>query len=334
MKFDCIHGYVKRIDPESKQVWLEDRPVSYDKLLIASGATPNELAFPGLTDFLVFRDFMDAAKIKEQVSSSKRVLILGGGILGLELAGALNKLGIENIAIVQLTNFVGGPLLDQKAAEWLQEKIRGDGITLFLSDSLDHVEDHTAILKSGLTWKFELFVQSTGIRPQFPEIPGLKSGRGIQIGDQSQTNLPDIFAAGDCTEFYNPKLDRWMTTRIWLDGARQGRAAANAMAGNYLELNHPPFFNASFIYKERYAYIGEPHEADGENYVWKTKSAYRKIRVLDGKLAGALLIGNRHGMMAIYHAIGKTVQEKDLALASPDYKWNELTGADWDYLFY
>ncbi len=334
MNFDRIPGEVKRIDPEAKQVWLDDQFVSYDKLLIASGATPNRLTLPGLADSLVFRSFQDAAEIKERVSKCKKVVILGGGILGLELAGALNNLGIENIAIVQVMDYVGGPLLDLRAAEWLQKKIRGDGITLFLSDTVDHVEDHKAILKSGHTWEFDLFVQSVGIRPQFPETPGLKVGRGVQIDDQSRTNLPDVFAAGDCTETYNLKLDRWMTTRIWLDGARQGRAAAYAMTGNHLEKDHPPFFNASLIYTERYVYIGEPHGADGENYVWQTETAYRKIHVKDGKLTGALLIGNRHGMMAIYQAIGKTVQEISPALASPDHGWNDLTGADWDYFFY
>lgn len=334
MHFNCIHGYTNSIQPEAKQVLMEDQVLNYDKLLIASGATPNRVPIPGLADSLVFRSFQDAAEIKERVTKGKRVMILGGGILGLELAGALNNLGIDNIAIVQLMNFVGGPLLDQGAAEWLQTKIRADGITLFLSDTVDHVEDHTAILKNGHTWEFDLFVQSVGIRPQYPETPGLKIGRGIQIDDQSRTNLPDVFAAGDCTETYHPKLERWMTTRIWLDGARQGRAAAYAMTGNHLIKDHPPFFNASLIYTERYATIGEPHGDDGENFVWQTEAAYRKIRVLDGKLAGALLIGNRHGMMAIYQAIGKAVQELSPTLASPDYRWNDLTGEDWDYFFY
>jgi NADPH-dependent 2,4-dienoyl-CoA reductase/sulfur reductase-like enzyme len=334
MKFDRITGTVEAVDPAARQVLLGGQTISYDKLLIATGAAPNQFPIPGLSDSLVFRNFQDSAEIKRQVSQNKRVMILGGGVLGLELAGALHKLGIDHIAIVQLTNFVGGPLLDQPAAEWLQEKIRRDGITLFLSDTVDHVEGQTAYLKSGEKWDFDLFIQSTGVRPQFPEIPGLKYGRGIQINDQGQTNLPDIYAAGDCTETYNPKLKRWMTTRIWLDGARQGRSAAYAMTGNRLDKNHLPFFNASLIFTEPYAYIDEPHVDDGVTTVWKTDSAYRKIRVIKGKLAGALLIGNRHGMMAIYKAIGEAVKENEADLAAPDFKWNELTEPNWDYFFY
>jgi len=334
MNLGRTFGEVSKIDPVKHEVYVNDQAIVYYKLLIATGATPNRIQIPGLDGSLVFRSIRDAAEIQEQVGCCNRVLILGGGILGLELAGALHHLGIENIAVVQLTNYVGGPLLDQAAAEWLQSKMRADGITLFLADTIDHVEEKTAFFKSGARWNFDLFVQSVGIRPQFPEVPGLETGRGIRIDDQSRTNITDFFAAGDCTETYHPAMQRWMTTRVWLDGARQGRAAAYAMMGKDLEKDRSPFFNASLIYTERYGYIGEPHGEDGISNVWKTERAYRKVRIVDGKLAGGLLIGNRHGMMAMYRSIGLAVSDAGPALAAPDYAWNELTGNDWDYYFY
>ena len=334
MNLGRMKGIVTKVDPQTHKVWVSDQAIPYHKLLIATGAQPNRIPIPGLEESLVFRSFRDAAMIQEQVGCCNRVLILGGGILGLELAGALHNLGIENIAVVQLMDYVGGPLLDQAAAEWLQAKMLTDGITLFLADTIDHVEEKTAIFKSGARWDFDLFVQSVGIRPQFPEVPGLETSRGIQINDQSRTNIADIFAAGDCTETYDPALERWMTTRVWLDGARQGRAAAYAMIGKDLEKVRSPFFNASLIYTERYGYFGDPHGEDGDSYVWKTETAYRKVRLVNGKLAGALLIGNRHGMMAMYRSIGLLVADAGAALAAPDYAWNELTGNDWDYYFY
>ncbi|MCD4671978.1 MAG: hypothetical protein K8R77_04875 [Anaerolineaceae bacterium] len=85
----------------------------------------------------------------------------------------------------------------------------------------------------------------------------------------------------------------------WM-GQRQGRAAAYAMTGKDFSVDHIPFFNVSNIYIERYTYIGEPHGEDGEVFIWKTESAYRKVRIVGGKLAGVLLLGNRHGTMAMY----------------------------------
>jgi NAD(P)H-nitrite reductase large subunit len=334
MRLERVDGKVSKVDVETHQVWMDGKAVGYDRLLIATGAQPNQISIPGLEESLVFRSFKDAKLIQEQVGCCNRVLILGGGILGLELAGALHLLGIENVAVVQVMDYVGGPLLDKQAAEWLQEKMRADGLNLFVADTIEKIEEKSAVFKSGKRWEFDLLVQSVGVRPQFPEVLGLNAGRGIQIDDQSSTNLADVFAAGDCTETYNAQLERWMTTRIWLDCARQGRAAAHAMTGNGFSKEHTPFFNASYIYTERYTYIGAPHGESGESYIWKTDSAYRKVRIVDGKLTGVLLLGNRHGTMALSKAIGKPVYEAGPGLAMPDFDWNGITGRDWDYHFF
>ena len=334
LQLNRVVGKVTQVDAENHQVWIDRKIINYDRLLIATGAEPNRVSIPGLDESLVFRTFKDARNIQEKVGCCNRVLILGGGILGLELAGALHLFGINGIAVAQVMGYVGAPLLDQSAAEWLQDKMRDDGISLFIADTIEQVEGQEAVFKSGKRWMFDLFVQSVGVKPQFPDVPGLIVGRGIQIDDHGGTNLQDVFAAGDCTETYHADLERWMTTRIWLDGARQGRAAAYAMSGHAFSMEKPPFFNASYIYTEHYAYMGDPHSVDGEHFIWKTDSAYRKIRIEDGKLVGGLLLGNRHGMMAMYKAIGKFVPETGPGLAMPDYNWNDISGNDWDYHFY
>lgn len=124
-----------------------------------------------------------------------------------------------------------------------------------------------------------------------------------------------------------------MTIRIWLDGTQQGRVVAYSMTGKDFSVDHTPFFNVSYIYIERYTYIGEPHGEDGEVFIWKTESAYRKVRVVEGKLAGVLLLGNRHGTMVMFRAIGRLVPQSGPELAAPDFAWNELAGQDWDYFF-
>ncbi len=106
------------------------------------------------------------------MTADTRVLILGGGVLGLELAGALVQIGVRNTAIVQLMDFLGPPLLDRPAGKWLERRIRADGLKLFLSDTVDHVEGQVAHFKSGKTWAFDLFVQSIGVRARFPEVAG------------------------------------------------------------------------------------------------------------------------------------------------------------------
>jgi NAD(P)H-nitrite reductase large subunit len=233
---------------------------------------------------------------------------------------------------------VGKPILDQHAAEWLQRRMRADDLDLFLNDTVTHVTTEagaspTAHCKSGKTWAFDLFVQTVGILPRYPEVAGLKIGRGIQIDEHARTNLPNIYAAGDCTEIYDAATERWHPTRTWLDGARQGRVAGCGMTGRTASAASAPFFNASIIYDIFYAYIGAPHGA-GETYLWQEPGAYRKMHVVDGKLAGAMLMGQRHGMMALYKAIGQPVAQYGDEIAAPEFPWNDLTGQDWDYDFY
>jgi NAD(P)H-nitrite reductase large subunit len=218
--------------------------------------------------------------------------------------------------------------------------MRADGIELFLEDTVERVEGETAHLTSGRTWDFDTFVQSVGVHPVYPEVPGLTVGRGIRIDAFSQTNLPDVYAAGDCTETQKPGSDRWETTRIWLDGARQARVAACRMTGGAVAqarveaILKRPFLNASIIYTLLYSLIGRPHDEGGEVYLWKDGDAYRKFRVVGGRLAGAMLIGQRHGTMAIFDAVGQRVSRFGADIARPDFPWSELGGQDWDYMFY
>ncbi|MGC9349894.1 MAG: NAD(P)/FAD-dependent oxidoreductase [Anaerolineae bacterium] len=335
MHIETVTGLVSEVDPEQKSVTLEngDR-MPYDKLLIATGARPNVIPIDGLSDPLAYRTWDDARKIKARVTSDARVLILGGGVLGLELAGALVEIGMHNIAIVQLMDFLGPPLLDEPAGRWLEKRIRDDGLTIFLGDTVERVEGDVAHFRSGKTWTFDLFVQSVGVRPRYPEVPELEVGRAIRIDEHATTNLPDIYAAGDCTETCVRSKGEWRPTRIWLDCARQGKVAGCSMAGVDASLTEYPFLNASILYDIHYAYIGEPNADSGTVYLNETDRTYRKVRLVDGKLSGAVLMGDRRGMMPMYQAIGISVAEYGDRVVQPDFPWNDLTGRDWGYLFF
>lgn len=335
MRIEQRTGHVTRVEPKAGQVHLADGGrIDYDRLLIATGARANVYSVEGLEETVVFRSLADARHIKESLGCCGRALIVGGGVLGLELAGALHNMGIQHIAVVQRTPPLGKPLLDASASGWLQQRMRADGVDLFIRDTVVRVEGKTAYLKSGKAWDFDVLVQAVGITPVFPEVPGLTVGIGIRIDDHCRTNLPDIYAAGDCTETCVPDSDRWQTTRIWLDCAQQGSTAGRNMAGRDATLPDQPFFNASIMYTVLYTYVGEPHGEEGEIHIWQKGDGYRKLRVVDGKLAGALLLGERHGGMALLRAIGKPVAGFGADIARPDFPFNDLTGRDWDYLFY
>jgi nitrite reductase (NADH) large subunit len=348
MHIEQVMGHVLQVDAETRRAYLADGDhIDYAKTLIATGAHANTIPIPGLPETLVFRSLADAREIKARLGCCGRALILGGGVLGLELAGAIHEMGIPHIAVVHRSGFVGRPLLDEPAAEWVQARMRADGIDLFLDDTVERVEGRMAHLRNSqaaaaaaaeaaaaVAWEFDVFVQTVGITPVFPEVPGLTVGQGIRIDARCRTNLPGIYAAGDCTETRVPGEDRWQTTRVWLDCARQGRVAGRNMAADEAALHRTPFFNASIIYRTLYAFAGEPHGEEGKAHIWRNRDGYRKLRVVDGRLAGALLLGQRQGSYAILKAIGQPVARFGADIACPDFPYNDLSGQDWDYLFY
>lgn len=128
---------------------------------------------------------------------------------------------------MHLLPHIGAPLLDRPAADWLLQRITADGVEVFLEDTVERVEAGRAHLRGGVVRPFDLLIQAVGITPVFPEIPGLTRGQGIRIDERCRTSLPHVHAAGDCTERLETETGRWLTTRFWLDGSRQGRTAGS-----------------------------------------------------------------------------------------------------------
>jgi len=336
MEFEQVSGVVQKVHPERQSLEFADgREMHYDALCVATGATPNIIPFSGLNNDQIhtYRTKADAEFIKSKLLDQPQVLIIGGGVLGLELAGGLKRLGLKDVAIIEYQGHIARPILDEPLARWLEGRIRDDGYRIFLDDTIGHVEGDLAVLKSGESIRFDLLVESVGITPTFPELPGLESGQGIRIDPHGRTNLEKVFACGDCTETFDAKSEKWQTTRIWHDCARQGRAAGAAMAGGENPYHKKGFFNCSYIYNELYSYVGDPH-GEGTVYRFDEDATHRKIRLEDGALAGAVLINNRMGTTPIFDALGMDLSSYGEELAHPDFDWNALTGKDWDYRFF
>ena len=336
MAIDQIEGTVAQVYPEEKQLLFEDgRRMTYTTLCIATGGKPNTIHFEGLDEnqIITYRNIADARLIKSKLSHNPHVLIIGGGVLGLELAAGLKRIGVKNVAIIEYFRHIARPIMDEPLARWLEARIQTDGFHLFLNDTIDHVEGKTAILKSGQVQHFDLLIEAVGITPSFPKVTDLDIGKGIRVDEFGQTNLPGIFACGDCTETFIHSKGKWQTTRIWLDCARQGRAAGASMAGGKHPYVKKAFFNCSDIYLEQYSYIGDPH-GEGEIYYYHQGSTHRKVRLVDDVLAGAVLINNRQGTIPIFESVGMDLSGFGEELAHPDFDWNTISGENWDYRFY
>jgi len=191
------------------EVTLDDgAAISYDKLLLANGASPFVPPLPGADQVGVFtlRTLDDADALLARIVPDANVVVVGGGLLGLEAARALAERRMRP-SVIEFASRLLPNQLDECSAEMLVEHLRGLGVTALLGAESQQIlsgEHGTAgvLLKDGRLAQGEFVLFSTGVRPNVTVAreAGIAIGRGVQVNDSMQTSAPDVYAAGDVVE--------------------------------------------------------------------------------------------------------------------------------------
>ncbi|MGD9738233.1 MAG: nitrite reductase large subunit NirB [Bauldia sp.] len=207
--FDLRTGRrVVAIDPEERTVETDDGAVTpYDKLLVANGSLPIRLAIPGrdLPGVISYRDLDDVDAMLAAAEITKRAVVIGGGLLGLEAAAGLNARGMD-VTVIHLAPTLMERQLDQAAGYLLQQEMERRGIRVITRGNTHEItgeERATGVrLDDGRLFPADIVVMAIGIRPstELGRNAGLEVNRGILVDDQMRTSDPDIFAVGECIE--------------------------------------------------------------------------------------------------------------------------------------
>ena len=239
----------ERIDPEEKTVTLSDgETIGYEKLLVATGSRPFDPPMEGIERVKERFHFMtkaDALALDKALSSEKRGLIVGAGLIGLKCFEGIAA-RVKSVAIVDLAPRILPAILDETGAKMVQSALEARGAAFFLSDSVLRFEGNTAHLKSGKAIKFDLLVIAVGVRPntELLKEAGGEVRRGIAVDECGRTSLPDIFAAGDCAESFDIASGTSKVLALLPNAAFQGRAAGVNMAGGKAKLDNAVAFNS------------------------------------------------------------------------------------------
>ena len=238
-----ISTEVIAIDPIQKMVSAknlltgEEYQESYDKLVLSPGAEPirpplNGINLPGI---YTLRNVADTDYIKSFVQKHKtsKVVVIGAGFIGLEMAENLHDLGMK-VSIIEMGNQILAPV-DYPIAALVQQHIRSKGVELRLSTAVtgfEALEKGVKVLfKDGTSIDAEMVLLSIGVRPdtKLASMAGLNLGaaKGIWVNEFLQTSNPDIYAVGDAIEFTNPITGQSMNTYLAGPANKQGRIAAN-----------------------------------------------------------------------------------------------------------
>ncbi len=289
---------VTQIDKDSKQVILNDNSkISFDKLLVATGSSPFVPPMSGLErveNKFTFMTIDDEIAIEKVISQESKVLIIGAGLIGLKCAEGLNK-KVKSITVVDLAKRILPSILDETGSDMIKNHIEKNGIEFILEDSILEFESHTATLKSGKQIPFDIVVIAVGVRPNIKLISdiGGEVGRGIKTDTYQQTNIENVYSAGDCTESFDITSNEQKVLALLPNAYMQGECAGINMAGdsiddkkeyvNAIPMNAIGFFGLHIITAGNY---------DGDEYVVKTDNSYKKLITKDNLLKGYILIGS------------------------------------------
>ena len=296
---------------------MSDKSVfKYDKLLLANGARNNKPPIGGIEKEGVFtlRKLQNAWDIKNQIKKGEKVINIGGGIQGLETAWNLQKHGIE-VAIMEFQSRLMSNQLDERASLILQEVVEKFGINIYLNTAAheivgkDRVE--AVVTNSGEIFPCKGVIYAVGIKPNIEIIQDtpIKYGRGIIVNEKMETNIEDIYAAGDIAEFNST------VPGLWNISIGHGKVAGYNIAGKDSKYEHIVPVTTLNAFELSLFSMGCVDERKASTMLVEesNEGQYIKVFIRDSRIIGAIVIGDTKRS-----PIFKSAIEKETSLQSMD----------------
>ncbi|MGB0904681.1 MAG: NAD(P)/FAD-dependent oxidoreductase, partial [Mangrovicoccus sp.] len=308
--FTIQHGLnAARIDREARQVITADGGVwRYSKLVLATGSAAHIPGIPGkdLPGVFTFRDSEDAARLIARSFSARKVVVIGGGLLGLEAARGMQRRG-AHVTIVEHEGRLMPRQLDADAARNLTRRIEALGVTVRTGVSVaeilgTHRIDGVA-LRGGEVLDADTVIMCTGVRARvdLAQDCGLAFNRGIRVDDTMRTADPDIWAVGECAEH------KELVYGLVGPGLEQAEVAAANIAGEAVIYEGSVAATKLKVLGAEVFSAGPveilEEQRNTQNHVWTDGESYRRIFITRGRLSGALGSGYWEDVSRVQQAV-------------------------------
>lgn len=286
---------VEKISLEKKEIGLSNGDsLSYDKLLLATGANPVNPPVKNLDiakNVIGFRNLEDAIELTKALEKAKKIVVMGGGLVGVDVLSGLVERGIKNLSLIEMQDRLLPIQLDKRSSRTYEEEFEKNGVRFYFGASAKEVEldeennIQAILLMDGRKIECDFLIVAAGVRAniQFMEGSGIETNRrGLVIDEQARTSIDDIYGAGDVSGL-GP---------IWPVAVKEGIVAGANMAG--VELKMTDFFTS----KSTMNYFGIPtmslgvHTPEDDSFTVEIQDDgenYMKIIHKDGKIYGAIV---------------------------------------------
>lgn len=261
-------GYVEKIDFAQKQLhFAGNESLKYDKLVLAVGSTPNKFGWPGqdLPGVQGLYSYQDLEQLEKSTTEHKvnRAVIVGGGLIGVELAEMLLSRKVPVTFLVREGRFWGN-VLPKEEGELISRHIRKHHVDLRFNTELAEVIEGPNGRAVGIKTKdgeeiaCEVVGLTAGVSPniKFLKDSELETQRGIMVNTFLETNMEDVYAVGDCAQFHTPPAGRRPIEQVWYTGRMQGETLARTLTGERTEYKPGFWFNSAKFFDIEYQTYG------------------------------------------------------------------------------
>ena len=309
-RIDLVRGYVTHVDTDKKEVYVGGgRAIGYDVLLIATGSHSNKFGWPGqdLDAVQGLYGIPDLVTMERWTDGIERAVVVGGGLIGIEMAEMLHTRHIPVTFLVRERGYMDY-LLPPEESAILNAEIRDHHIDLRLATELKEILPDDAgraravVTSDGDEVPCQFVGLTVGVHPNIDVVSGsgVATNRGVLVNEFFETNAPDVYAVGDCVEFQDDGIGHRRIEQLWYSGRKHGKAVAGTICGRRAPYDRGVFFNSAKFFTVEYQTYGDVKpqpEAGTETIVWQDPKEKKLVRInyaADGRVLGFNLLGVRY----------------------------------------
>lgn len=298
---ELVKDWILSIDFERKKMTGENGSYEFDQLILALGSKPNMFGWKGqeLLGVQGLYSFQDLQKMETSTQNIKQAVIVGGGLIGIEMAEMLLSRNISVTHLVREKHF-WDIVLPKEEAQLIDQHIISHGIDLRLETELEEiVADENGRVSAVKTKTGDLiptqFVGLTvGVSPNVSILKNsdLKIEKGILVDKYLKTNIPDIYAIGDCAQLVNPPVDRKPIEAVWYTGRIMGETVAQTITGTLTAYKPGIWFNSAKFFDieyQTYGIVSTVETSTEKHFFWKSHAAKQSLRISFNPASQAVL---------------------------------------------
>ncbi len=308
-RIELVRASIQSIDFAAKKLHNSDGDaIEYDKLLLATGSQSNKFGWPGqdLDGVRGLYHWQDLEEMERHSHGLRRAVIVGGGLIGIEMAEMFHSRHIPVTLLVREKSF-WDIVLPAEESQMINRHLREHGIDLRLETELKEIlpdengKCRAVVTKTGEEITCGFVGLTVGVSPNigFLKNTALETNRGILVNEFLETNQPDVFALGDCAELRQPRPGRRPIEAIWYTGRMMGKTVAQTICGKKTAYDPGIWFNSAKFLDIEYQIYGDVRAQLPENQstiYWEHTSGKKSIRLIFDKNTGAIAGFNLMGV--------------------------------------